>query len=155
MIWLCKYNTSLRNNKAKRRKLSKKPCVFRNSYNFWGFYSEKVMTFMEFGLIGDNLLAMIFLDGVSAKIVIILWRIEALRVIEGQWYFCIGQNAQCETSLKAHRPFMNGVCPLFIPFCNDCRPMCSRISSFCNQAHWAHRKPVVAKVAVHRTNTTV
>ena len=39
---------------------------------------------MEFGLIGDNLLAMIFLDGVSAKIVIILWRIEALRVIEGQ-----------------------------------------------------------------------
>ena len=42
------------------------------------------MTFMEFGLIGDNLLAMIFLDGVSAKIVIILWRIEALRVIEGQ-----------------------------------------------------------------------
>ena len=42
------------------------------------------MTFTEFGLIGDNLLAMIFLDGVSAKIVIILWRIEALRVIEGQ-----------------------------------------------------------------------
>ena len=39
---------------------------------------------MEFGLIGDNLLAMIFLDGVSAKIVIIFWRIEALRVIEGQ-----------------------------------------------------------------------
>ena len=39
---------------------------------------------MEFGLIGDNLLAMTFLDGVSAKIVIILWRIEALRDIEGQ-----------------------------------------------------------------------
>lgn len=30
------------------------------------------MTFMEFGLIEDNLLDMIFLDGVSAQIVIIL-----------------------------------------------------------------------------------
>ena len=37
---------------------------------------------MEFGLIGDNLLTMIFLDGLSAKIVIILWGIEALRDVE-------------------------------------------------------------------------
>ena len=35
-------------------------------------------------VIRNNLLAMIFLDGVSAKIVIILWGIETLRVIEGQ-----------------------------------------------------------------------
>ena len=80
-----KFNTSLRNNKEKNGENQvKKIGIFRNSHNFCGFYSEKVMTFTEFGLIGDNLLAIIFLDGVSAKIVIILWGIEALRVIEGQ-----------------------------------------------------------------------
>ncbi|OYP64817.1 hypothetical protein CIK98_09180 [Prevotella sp. P2-180] len=45
---------------------------------------KKLHLFMLPRLIGDNLLAMIFLDGVSARIIIILWGTEALRVIEGQ-----------------------------------------------------------------------
>ena len=44
---------------------------------------KKLYLFMLPRLIGDNILAMIFLDGVSAQIVIILWGIEALRVIAG------------------------------------------------------------------------
>ncbi len=45
---------------------------------------KKLYLFMLPRLIGDNILAMIFLDGVFALLVIILWGIEALRVIAGQ-----------------------------------------------------------------------
>ena len=40
---------------------------------------------MYLWVIGNNLLTIIFLDGISAQAVIILWGIEALRAIEGQW----------------------------------------------------------------------
>ena len=68
---------------------SQRPIVLHIIKDYWtisiGVNRKQPYLAMHPWVIRDNLLAMTFLDGVSAKIVIILWGIEALRDIEGQW----------------------------------------------------------------------
>ena len=67
---------------------SQRPIVLHIIKDYWtisiGVNRKQLYPAMHPCFIGNNLLAMTFLDGVSAMIVIILWGIEALSDIEGQ-----------------------------------------------------------------------
>ena len=64
-----------------------------------GINRKKLYFAMHPWVFWHNFLTMIFLDGVSAKIIIIILGIETLRDVEKLWYFRIGKTDQCENTI--------------------------------------------------------